>query len=107
MSHWGTGPELGLLTLLGNLVGMLGLRLLWSNRGEAFLWMLDEVGAFRRDLSRHATIGPFYAIRPESRLRLIPSTLLRSLTRLPRLQIQVAGFLLFLGSALFILDFFV
>jgi len=105
MSHWGAGPDLGLLTLLGNLVGMLGLRILWSNRGEAFLWVLDEVGAFRRDLSRHAAMGPFYAIRPESRLRLIRSTLLRSLTRRPRLRIQVAGFLMFLGCALFVLDF--
>jgi hypothetical protein len=107
MSHWGAGPELGLLTLLGNLVVMLGALILWRDRGDVFVWVLDEASAFRRNLSRHMTVGPFYGVRSESWVKMIPAMLFGPLTRLPRTRIQVAGFLVFLGSALFLLDFFV
>ena len=107
MSHWGTGPELGLLTLLGYIVVLLGVALMWRSRGEVFVWVLDEVGDFRRSFSRYTAIGPFYGIRSESRLKVIPAAVLRSIARFPRNRIQLASFLLFLGSALVLLDFFV
>jgi hypothetical protein len=107
MSHWGAGPELGLLTLLGYVVVLLGAALLWRSRGEVFVWVLDEVGDFRRNLSRYTAVGPFYSVRAESRLKIIPVGFLRSIARFPRNRIQLASVLLFLGSALVILDFFV
>ena len=107
MSHWGAGPELGLLTLVGYAVVILGAAILWRDRGDVFVWVLDEVGAFRRNFSRHTAIGPFYGVRSGSRLKLIPATFFRFLARRPRARIQIAGFLIFLGTALFVLDFFV
>jgi hypothetical protein len=105
--QWGLGPQLGLLTLIGYIVVLAGASLLWRNRGEVFVWMLDEVGAFRRNLSRYTAVGPFYGIRSESRLKVIPAGFLRSIARFPRNRVQLASLLLFLGSALLILDFFV
>ena len=105
--QWGLGPQLGLLTLIGYTVVLSGVALLWRNRGEVFVWMLDEVGAFRRNLSRYTAVGPFYGIRSESRLKVIPAGFLRSIARFPLSRIQVAGVLLFVGTALVILDFFV
>jgi hypothetical protein len=105
--QWGLGPQLGLLTLIGYIVVLSGAALLWRNRGEVFVWVLDEVGAFRRNLSRYTAVGPFYGIRSESRLKVIPAGFLRSIARCPLSRIQVASVLLFIGSALVILDFFV
>jgi hypothetical protein len=107
MSHWGAGPELGLLALLGNVIAFAGAAMFWRNRGDVFVWVLDEVGAFRRNLSRHTAIGPFYGVRSESRLKVIPVSFVRSLTRFPRNSVQLASFLLFAGTFLLILDFFV
>ena len=107
MSHWGAGSQLGLLTLLGYIVVVLGAALLWRNRGVVFVWVLDEVGAFRRNLSRYTAVGPFYGIRSESRLKVVPAGFLRSIARFPLSRIQLASLLLFLGSALLILDFFI
>jgi len=107
MYHWGAGPELGLLTLLGYVVVFLGVALLWRNRGEVFVWMLDEAGSFRRNLSRYTPAGPFYSVRSESRLKVIPAGFFRSMARFPRNSVQLATLLLFAGSALVILDFFV
>jgi hypothetical protein len=107
VSHWGAGPQLGLLTLLGYIVVVLGAALLWRNRGVVFVWVLDEVGAFRRNLSRYTAVGPFYGIRSESRLKVVPAGFLRSIARFPLSRIQLASLLLFLGSALVILDFFI
>ena len=107
MPHWGTGPQLGLLTLFGYVVALLGAALLWRSRGEVFVWVLDEVGAFRRNLSRYTAVGPFYGLRAESRLKVIPAGFVRSIARFPRNSIQLASVLLFIGSALVILDFFV
>jgi hypothetical protein len=105
--HWGIGPQLGLLTLLGYIVVLSGVALLWRNRGDVFVWMLDEVGSFRRNLSRYTAIGPFYGIRSESRLKVVPAGFLRSITRFPRNRSQLAAALPVLGSALLILDFFI
>src|SRR5262249_52012917 len=107
MSHWGAGPELGLLTLLGNLVVMLGALILWRDRSDVLVWVLDEVGAFRRNISRHTAVGPFYGPRSDSWPKVMAVTFFGPLTRLPRTRFQLAGFLVFLGSSLFILDFFV
>jgi len=107
MSHWGAGSQLGLLTLLGYIVVVLGAALLWRNRGVVFVWVLDEVGAFRRNLSRYTAVGPFYGIRSESRLKAVPAGFLRSIARFPLSRVQLASLLLFLGSALLILDFFI
>jgi hypothetical protein len=107
MSNWGAGPELGLLTLVGYVVVIFGALILWRDRGDVFVWVLDEVGALRRHLSRHTAVGPFYGVRSGSRLKLLPATFLRFLARRPRARIQIAGFLVFLGTALFVLDFFI
>jgi len=56
---------------------------------------------------RYTPVGPFYAIREESRFKAIPTSFVRSLSRLPRSRINAGPILLFVGFLLFILDFFV
>ena len=104
---WGPGSELGILTFLGYIVFVAGAVLVWRNRDSAVLWMQDEMGAFRRSLSRYVVTGPFYGVREESRLKAIPTGFIRSLTRIPRAGIHQGAILLFIGSLLFLLDFFI
>lgn len=105
--YWGAGSALGLLTVLGYIVFSAGAALVWRNRGDFSIWVQDEFGVFRRSLSRYTVIGPFYGLREESRLKVVPSELLRSLSRFPRRRIHPAFVLLFLGIVLFALDFFI
>ena len=105
--YWGAGPGLGLLTLLGYAVFAIGAALVWRKRDDFSVWAHDEFGAFRRSLSRYTVIGPFYGLREESRLKAVPSQFLVSLSRFPRRHINPAFLLLFLGVALFLLDFFI
>jgi len=107
MLHWGSGPALGLLTCLGYGVFVLGSLYLWHYREDLALWMEDEFSAFRRNLSRYESVGPFYLPRAESRLRVIPAGFLRSVSRLPQRRFSLGAFLLVLGLLLFTLDFFI
>ena len=104
---WGIGPSLGLLTIIGYALFAGGVALLWRNRDNASAWVHDEVGALRRDLSRHTVVGPFYRPREESRLRLIPTCFFRSLGRMPESRIYSGALLLLIGPILFLLDFFI
>ena len=105
--NWGTGPALGLLTVSGYLLLMAGAVLMWHSRDDFFVWFQDELSFFRRNFSRYTPAGPFYAIREESRFKAIPTSFVRSLSRLPRSRINAGPRLLFIGFLLFILDFFV
>lgn len=107
MFYWGAGPTLGLLTCLGNCVFLLGFLYLWRYREEISLWMADEFSAFRRNLSRFESAGPFYLPRTESRFRVIPAGFLHSVRRLPRRRFTWAAFLFILGLFLCVLDFFI
>jgi hypothetical protein len=104
---WGTGPALGLLTVFGYLLFMAGAALMWRSRGDFFVWFQDELSFFRRNFSRYTPVGPFYAIREESRFKAIPVTFVRSISHFPRRRINTPALLLFLGFLLFVLDFFV
>ena len=104
---WGAGPALGLLTVFGYLLFMAGAALMWRSRGDFFVWFQDELSFFRRNFSRYTPVGPFYAIREESRLKAIPVTFVRSINHFPRRRINMPALLLFLGFLLFVLDFFV
>ena len=107
MFHWGDGPALGLLTCLGYCVFLLGSLYLWRHRQELSLWAEDEFSAFRRNLSRFESVGPFYLPRTESRLRVIPAGFLHSVSRMPRRHFTLGVSLLILGLLLFALDFFI
>ncbi len=105
--HWGFGSTLGFLTLLGYLSFVTGAMLAWRGRGDIFVWVLDEVGAYRNTLSRHTPIGPFYGRREKSRLKIIPHQMVRTLGCIPRSRYRYGAFLLMLGPLLVLLDFFV
>lgn len=105
--RWGSGHELGLLTLFGYLCFVLGAMLVWRGRVHIYVWVLDEVGAYRRTLSRYTPLGPFYSRREESRLKIIPFQMVRTLSAIPRSRYSYGAFLLFLGPLLVLLDFFV
>jgi len=105
--YWGAGSALGLLTLLGYVVFVVGAALLWRSREVLSVWVHDEVGAFRRNLSRHTAIGPFYGLREESRLKTLPTCFVRSLRRMPRRRIHPGAILLLVGPLLLLLDFFI
>lgn len=107
MFYWGSGPALGLLTCLGYFVFVFGAIYLWRHREELAFWMENEFSLFRRNLSRHVPSGPFYEPRGESRLRVIPSSFIHSVTQLPQRRFSWGAFLLFLGVFLFFIDFFV
>src|SRR5258708_2474850 len=103
--NWGTGPALGLLTVFGYLLFMAGAALMWRSRGDFFVWFQDELSFFRRNFSRYTPVGPFYAIREESRLKAIPVTFVRSISHFPRRRINTPALLLFLCFLLFFLYF--
>ncbi|HUL32543.1 MAG TPA: hypothetical protein VL128_01560 [Candidatus Eisenbacteria bacterium] len=107
MFYWGAGSTLGLLTCLGYFVFFLGCLYLWRHREDLSLWVEDEFSAFRRNLSRFESVGPFYLPRTESRLRVIPAGFLSSVSRFPHRRLSLGAFLLFLGLILFALDFFI
>jgi len=105
--NWGAGPALGLLAVSGYLLFLAGAALVWRRRSEFSVWVQDEISVFRRNFSRYTPAGPFYSIREESRFKAIPTSFVRSLSRLPRSRINAGPILLFIGFLLFILDFFV
>src|SRR5713226_9846637 len=104
--YWGAGSALGLLTFLGYAVFLIGASIVWRNRDTFSVWIRDEASALRRNLSRHTVVGPFYGLRQESRLKVIPSQFLGSFSRIPCRPINRGGILLFIGALLFLLDFF-
>jgi hypothetical protein len=105
--YWGAGPALGLLTFLGYFLFSAGAALLWRSRGEVSAWAQDEFGGFRRSLSRHTLIGPFYGPREVSLVRVVPSYFVRSIRRIPRSPAFPAAVLLLVGPLLLLLDFFI
>lgn len=104
--YWGAGPELGLLTFLGYLLLATGALLVWRNRDDFSVWFQDEISVLRRSFSRYTPVGPFYALREDSRFKAIPTSFVRNLTRLPRSRFNGAAALLMAGMMLFLLDFF-
>lgn len=107
MLDWGSGPALGLLTFVGYLVFVIGAVNLWRYREELCYWMETELSVLRRSFSRYVPSGPFYEPRGQSRLRVVPSTVFRSVTKLPQRRFSWGAALLFLGVFLFFLDFFI
>ncbi len=67
----------------------------------------DEVGAYRRTLSRYTPVGPFYSPREESRLKVVPYQMVRTLSCIPESRYSWAACLMVLGPVLVLLDFFV
>ncbi len=105
--YWGAGPALGLLTLLGYLSFVIGAMSVWRGRSHIVVWVHDEVGAYRRTLSRFILIGPFYSPREESRLKILPHQMVRTLSAIPRSRYSYGAFLVALGPVLILLDFFI
>jgi hypothetical protein len=105
--NWGAGPPLGPLTFFGYLICTVGAALVWRHRGDFFVYFQDELSVFRRNFSRFIPIGPFYIPREDSRLKAIPTSVIRSVRRLPRSRFNRGPLLLLIGLLLFALDFFV
>ena len=104
---WGTGSALGILSVAGYLVFASGAVLLWKHREEVPAWTHDELGALRRNITRHAVCGCSLGLREEARFKLAPTRFLRRLGRVPRRQINRGAILLCIGPLLLLLDFFV
>ena len=107
MFDWGSGSSLGLLTFLGYVLFAFGLISLWRCRHEFSACIETELFLFRRRFSRYVAIGPFYGPRTESRIWLVPSSFVHSVSRLSQRRFTWAALLLCIGFALFVLDFFV
>ena len=107
MLNWGSGSSLGLLTCLGYVVFVIGWVYLWRCRHEFSSWVETVLFLFRRRFSRYVAIGPFYGPRTESRIWLVPSSFVHSMSRLSQRRFTWAALLLCLGLTLFVLDFFV
>src|ERR1700731_1889780 len=105
--HWGAGHELGFLTLFGYLSFVAGAMLVWRGRDNIYVWVHDAGGAYRRTPPRYTPLGPFYSPREESRLKVIPSQMVRTLSAIPRSRYSYGAFLLFLGPLLILVDLFV
>jgi hypothetical protein len=105
--YWGAGNTLGLLTFLGYLAFVIGATIVWRGRDDIFIWLVDEAGSLRRNLSRHQPAGPFYSPREGSRLRTTPTHLVRTFSRVTRSRLSWAALLMLLGPVLVVLDFFV
>jgi hypothetical protein len=105
--YWGAGPELGLLTILGDLFFLAGAATMWRGREDVSMWLHSEAGVLRRDLlSRYTTVGPFYSPREQSRLKLLPGCFVASLSRMPRALMYRSAALLVVAPFLVVLDFF-
>ncbi len=104
--YWGEGSALGLLTIVGYLLFVLGAALVWRGRDEVYVWIHDEACIVRRSFSRYTAVGPFYGPRPDSRLKAVPASFVGSLRRIPRNPITGGMILAFLGPLLVLLDFF-
>jgi hypothetical protein len=105
--HWCEGSALGLLTIVGYLLFVLGAALVWRGRDEVSVWIHDEACIMRRSFSRYTVLGPFYAPRPDSRLKAVPASFVGSFRRIPRNPITGGMILAFLGPLLVLLDFFI
>jgi hypothetical protein len=104
--YWGSGPELGILSVFGSVVFFTGAVLFWRHRKHFSIWFQDEMSVSRRNLSRYTTIGPFYSVREDSRFKSFPSSFLHTLRRIPR-SANRAAILVFTGLVLFVLDFLI
>jgi hypothetical protein len=108
---WGEGSAIGLLTFLGYLVLVIGVALMWRSRGDVSFWIQEEVGTVRRSFSRYTVVGPFYRVRDESRIREVPNFFTgfcaRALRRTSHAPATGGMILIFLGSLLVLLDFFI
>lgn len=103
---WSQGSTLGVLTIVGYLLFVLGAALIWRGRDKVYDWIHDEACFARRSFSRYTVIGPFYGPRPDSRLKAVPANFVGSLRRIPRNPITGGMILAFLGPLLVLLDFF-
>jgi len=108
---WGEGSALGLLTLLGYTVLVVGIGLMWRSRSDVSFWIQEEVGTVRRSFSRYTVVGPFYRVREESRIKEVPNFFngfcARALRRMSHVPATGGVILIFLGSLLVLLDFFI
>jgi hypothetical protein len=108
---WGEGSALGLLTFLGYSVLLLGAALMWRSRNDVSFWIQEEVGTARRSFSRYTVVGPFYRPREESRIKEVPNFFSgfcgRALRRMSHIPATGGVILIFLGSLLVLLDFFI
>lgn len=108
---WGEGSALGLLAFLGYIGLVLGLALMWRSRDDVSFWIQEEVGTARRCFSRYTVVGPFYRVREESRIREVPNFFTgfcnRVLQRMSHLSATGGVILIFIGSLLVLLDFFI
>jgi len=107
MFAWGIGPELGILSLFGYCVFVVGAAYFWRNRDDFSIWVSDELNGLRRTLSRHTAVGPFYGLREESIFKAVPAGFVRSLTRMHRKHLHRGTILMFLGVLLLFLDLFI
>ena len=105
--YWGTGPALGLLTIVGYRILLASAARIWRNRDDLLFWIHDEACIFRRSFSRYTAVGPFYSLREESRLKTIPACFFSCFSRFPRSRVQFASLLFVVGFLLFLLDFFI
>ena len=104
---WGEGPQLGYLTGIAYFVFMIGATMLWRDRERILLWWQDEFYLFRRSLSRHTMMGPFYVVREESRIKTMPAHFRGMVGRFPRHRVNPGLFLVLLAPLLLLLDFFI
>jgi hypothetical protein len=104
--YWGASHALGLLTFLGYLLLATGALHVWRNRVDFYILVQDEISVLRRSFSRYTLAGPFYGLREDSRIKSIPTSFIRSLSRLQRSRVHGGAVLLMVGIVLFLLDFF-
>lgn len=109
--YWGAGQELGLLSFLGTVLIVMSVAIVWRGRDDVLMWVHDEFTVFRRNLSRHTPVGPFYGLREESLLKIIPNQFFHSFRRMPRHRMSRSEILLLtgllIGPLLLLLDFFI
>src|SRR5215470_3037084 len=104
---WGTGPELGILTLCGYFLFLIGSVFAWRNRNNFPVWFQDEISIFHSSFSRFVPVGSFYIPRTESCVKAVPNYVLNSFVRNARNSVHGGGVLLLIGLLLFLLDFYI